>query len=151
MQTVVDDGYLEQPVPIEMREAEEVHGGIIHAEKYRKGLCLLTSKEMGMRRLAVTIGARKEVKVIVGSFQIGIDANEPSVKHLKRDVLAEEVEERLVVHVHQLAIEGEPDSGEGYPKAHQTLLHQFKVNIVNLLHPKPLEVWIELDSDATFL
>ena len=63
MQTIVLVEHLQNAHPLLTRETKEVHGGIIHAEKYRKGLCLLTSKEMGMRRLAVTVRACKKVEV----------------------------------------------------------------------------------------
>ena len=66
-------------------------------------------------------------------------------------MLTEQIEECLVVHVHQFAIERELYAREGDSQAHQPLLHQLKVHILNLLHPKTLEVWIELDFNSPLL
>jgi len=63
------------------REAEEVQSGIIHAEERGEGTSFGITKEVGMRRLTVAVGAGKQVEVMVGAVKIGIDADEATEVH----------------------------------------------------------------------
>ena len=63
VEAVVEVEHVEDALPFTAGEAEEVHGGVVHAEECGKGGGLGSVEEMGMGGLTVAVGAGKEVEV----------------------------------------------------------------------------------------
>ena len=81
MEAVVFIQHMEDALTRLSREAEQVHGGIFHAEQRRQGFRFLRLEKIGMIRLAVAIATSKEVEIAVGRIEIGIDADEATEVH----------------------------------------------------------------------
>lgn len=63
MQTIILVEHVKDALPFPTGETEEVHGGIVHAEKHREHSRLLISQKMSMGRLTVTISTRQKIKI----------------------------------------------------------------------------------------
>lgn len=63
MQTIILVEHVKDALPFPTGETEEVHGGIVHAEKHREHSCLLISQKMSMGRLTVTISTRQKIEI----------------------------------------------------------------------------------------
>ena len=63
MQTIILVEHVKDALPFPTGETEEVHGGIVHAEKHREHSRLLISQKMSMGRLTVTISSRQKIEI----------------------------------------------------------------------------------------
>lgn len=63
MQTIILVEHVKDALPFPTGETEEVHGGIVHAEKHREYSRLLISQKMSMGRLTVTISTRQKIEI----------------------------------------------------------------------------------------
>ena len=63
MQTIILVEHVKDALPFPTEETEEVHGGIVHAEKHREHSRLLISQKMSMGRLTVTISTRQKIEI----------------------------------------------------------------------------------------
>lgn len=63
MQTIILIEHVKDALPFPTGETEEVHGGIVHAEKHREHSRLLISQKMSMGRLTVTISTRQKIEI----------------------------------------------------------------------------------------
>lgn len=63
MQTIILVEHVKDALPFPTGETEEVHGGIVHAEKHREHTRLLISQKMSMGRLTVTISTRQKIEI----------------------------------------------------------------------------------------
>ena len=63
VETVVLVEDMQDALTLLTRESEKMHGGIIHTEKCGEHPCLFIAKEMGMKRLAVTVGTSQKVEI----------------------------------------------------------------------------------------
>lgn len=63
MQTIILVEHVKNALPFPTGETEEVHGGIVHAEKHREHSRLLISQKMSMGRLTVTISTRQKIEI----------------------------------------------------------------------------------------
>jgi hypothetical protein len=63
MQTIILVEHVKDALPFPTGETEEVHGGIVHAEKHREHSRLLISQKMSMGRLTVTISTRQKIEI----------------------------------------------------------------------------------------
>lgn len=63
MQTIILVEHVKDSLPFPTGETEEVHGGIVHAEKHREHSRLLISQKMSMGRLTVTISTRQKIEI----------------------------------------------------------------------------------------
>ena len=94
MQTIVFVEHMEDALPLGSGEAEEVHGGVVHAEERGEGTCLCLPEEMGMGGLTVAVGACQKVEIESPPhipkrgeyFQVGIDAEETAEVHEEGEV-----------------------------------------------------------------
>ena len=76
MQTVVDDGYFEQTVTVEVREAEEMHGGIVHTHHQLELLCLGWVEHVAMEWGCGTEDTLAEVEIVARQVivEVGVEA-----------------------------------------------------------------------------
>ena len=63
MQTIILVEHVKDALPFPTGETEEVHGGIVHAEKHREHSRLLISQKMSMGRLTVKISTRQNIEI----------------------------------------------------------------------------------------
>lgn len=63
MQTIILVEHVKDALPFPTGETEEVHGGIVHAEKHMEHSRLLISQKMSMGRLTVTISTHQKIEI----------------------------------------------------------------------------------------
>ena len=63
MQTIILVEHVKDALPFPTGETEEVHGGIVHAEKHREHSRLLISQNLSLGRPTVTISTSQQDRI----------------------------------------------------------------------------------------